>query len=391
VDRFDNREPELLQDLSANPRTQQIRSKMRTPASDGKPVPKIKAYNVRDAIFEGLLYRFAVDPTMIAFGEENRDWGGAFAVYRGLTEMLPYHRLFNAPISEAAIVGAAVGYALAGGRAVAELMYADFIGRAGDEIFNQLSKWQAMSGGTLRMPVVLRISVGAKYGAQHSQDWTSLMHHIPGLKVAYPVTPYDAKGMMNAALAGTDPVVFFESQKVYDFGEMFESAGVPEGYYEVEIGQPSRKRTGGDLTLVTIGPALYRAVEAADELASRFDLHAEIIDLRSANPIDYTILVESVKKTGKAVLIAEAVERGCVMQTVAATLTQLCFDDLDAPPVVIGSRNWITPAAELEPMFFPQTSWILDAIHERIMPLPGHQVQTNQTLGELARRSRYGV
>ena len=141
---------------------QQIRGKIRTPTDDGKPVPKMKAYNVRDAIFEAMLHRFSIDPTMIAFGEENRDWGGAFAVYRGLTEALPYHRLFNSPISEAAIVGAAVGYALEGGRVVAELMYADFMGRAGDEIFNQLAKWQAMSAAQLTMPVVLRISVGVE-------------------------------------------------------------------------------------------------------------------------------------------------------------------------------------------------------------------------------------
>ena len=133
-----------------------------------------------------MLHRFSIDPTMVAFGEENRDWGGAFAVYRGFTEALPYHRLFNSPISEAGIVGAAVGYGLEGGRVVAELMYADFMGRAGDEIFNQLSKWQSMSAGQLTMPVVLRISVGAKYGAQHSQDWTALTQHIPGLKVVYP-------------------------------------------------------------------------------------------------------------------------------------------------------------------------------------------------------------
>ncbi len=391
VEQFDTREPELLHDPASNPRVEQIRGKIRTPSHDGKPVPKMKAFNVRDAIFEALLHRFAIDPTMVAFGEENRDWGGAFAVYRGLTEALPYHRLFNSPISEAAIVGAAVGYALAGGRAVAELMYADFIGRAGDEIFNQLSKWQAMSARTLRMPVVLRISIGAKYGAQHSQDWTAFMHHIPGLKVAYPVTPYDAKGMMNAALAGTDPVVFFESQKVYDMGEMFESGGVPEGYYEIDLSQPSLKRTGRDLTIVTLGPALYKAVEAADELASRFGLQADIVDLRTANPIDYTLLVESVKKTGKVLLASDAVERGSVLQTVAATLTQLCFDDLDAPPVVIGSRNWITPAPELETMFFPQTSWLLDAIHERILTLPGYRSQTNQSLGELSRRARLGV
>src|SRR5205807_8144887 len=194
VEKFDSREPEFLQPLDQNPRVQQIRGKIRTPTHEAKPVPKMKAYNVRDAIFEAMLHRFSIDPTMIAFGEENRDWGGAFAVYRGLTEALPYHRLFNSSISEAAIVGAATGYALEGGRVVAELMYADFMGRAGDEIFNQLSKWQAMSAGELTMPVVLRISVGSKYGAQHSQDWTALVHHIPGLKVVYPVTPYDEIG-----------------------------------------------------------------------------------------------------------------------------------------------------------------------------------------------------
>jgi len=391
VEKFDDRKPELLQHLADNPRVRQIRAKIRTPFEDGKPVPKMKAYNIRDALFEALLHRFSIDPTMVAFGEENRDWGGAFGVYRGLTEALPYHRLFNAPISEAAIVGAAVGYALEGGRAVAELMYADFIGRAGDEIFNQLSKWQAMSGGQLRMPVVLRISVGAKYGAQHSQDWVALVHHIPGLKVVYPVTPYDAKGMMNSALAGTDPVVFFESQKIYDVAEMFVKDGVPEGYYEIDLAQPSIKRSGNDLTMITFGPTLYKAVQAADQLASRFGVTAELIDLRSANPIDYEPLVDSVKKTGRVLLACDAVERGSVMQTVAATLTQLCFEYLDAPPVVVGSRNWITPAAELEGMFFPQASWLIDAIHERIIPLKGHQPDTNQTLGELARRAKFGV
>ena len=391
VEKFDTRQPEFLQDLAQNARVQQIKGKVRTAMQGGKPVPKMKMYNVRDGIFEAMLYRFAIDPTMAAFGEENRDWGGAFAVYRGLTELLPYHRLFNSPISEAAIVGAAVGYALEGGRVVAELMYADFMGRAGDEIFNQLSKWQAMSAGQLTMPVVLRISVGAKYGAQHSQDWTALANHIPGLKVVYPVTPYDAKGMMNTALAGTDPVVFFESQKIYDYGEMFVETGVPEGYYEIDLSEPSVKRQGKDLTIMTFGPALYTAVAAADDLQKRFGISAELIDLRSANPLNYEPLVASVRKTGKVLLLCDAVERGCVMQTVAASLTQLCFDDLDAPPVVLGSRNWITPAPELESLFFPQPAWLLDAIHERILPLKGYQPQTNQTLGELARRARLGV
>lgn len=387
VERFDDRQAELRHDPADNPRVQQIRGKIRTPGN----IPKMKAFNVRDAIFEALLHRFAIDPTMVAFGEENRDWGGAFAVYRGLTEALPYHRLFNSPISEAAIVGAAVGYALEGGRAVAELMYADFMGRAGDEIFNQLSKWQAMSAGLLTMPVVLRVSVGAKYGAQHSQDFTALVHHIPGLKVVYPVTPYDAKGMMNAALAGCDPVVFFESQKVYDMGEMFAADGVPEGYYEIDLSEPSVKREGSDVTLVTLGPALYTAVAAADQLQSRFGLAAEIVDLRAATPLNYEPIAASVRKTGRVLLVSDAVERGSVMQHVAANLAQLCFDDLDAPPVVIGSRNWITPAAELEAMFFPQPDWIIDAVHERIVPLPGHRPRTKQTLEELVRRERLGV
>ncbi len=328
---------------------------------------------------------------MVAFGEENRDWGGAFGVYRGLTEALPYHRLFNAPISEAAIVGAAVGYAMEGGRAVAELMYADFMGRAGDELFNQLSKWQAMSAGLLQMPVVVRVSVGSKYGAQHSQDLSALTAHIPGLKVVYPVTPYDAKGMMNAALAGTDPVIFFESQKLYDTGEMFEPGGVPEGYYEVDLSSPSLKRAGQDLTILTFGPALYTALRAADELAERFGISAEVVDLRSANPLDYELLVESVRKTGKVLLVSEAVERGNLMQTVAANLTQACFDDLDGPPVVVGSRNWITPAAELEAMFFPQPAWLLDAVHEQLLPLLGYRPTTNRTTGELLRRARLGA
>jgi len=391
VEKFDDRAPELMQSVADNARVEQIRGKIRTPLHEGRPVPKMKAYNIRDAIFEALVHRFAMDPTMIAFGEENRDWGGAFGVYRGLTELLPYHRLFNTPISEAGIVGAAVGYGLEGGRVVAELMYADFMGRAGDEIFNQLAKWQAMSAAQVPMPVVLRISVGAKYGAQHSQDFSALVHHIPGLKVVYPVTPYDAKGMMNAALAGTDPVVFFESQKIYDFGEMFEDSGVPEDYYEIELAEPSIKRKGQDLTIITFGPALYTAIGAADDLAAQFGLSAEVIDLRSAVPLNYNPLVDSVRRTGKVLLLSDAVERGSVMQTVAANLTQLAFDYLDAPPVVLGSRNWITPAAELEAMFFPQRGWLLDAIHERILPLKGYRPATNQTLEELARRARLGV
>ena len=269
----ESREPDVLMPKEENPRVKQLQTKERYVIDkDGKPVPKTKQFGLRDGIFEAILDKFYEDPTLIAYGEDNRDWGGAFAVYRGLTEAIPYHRFFNSPISEAAIVGSAVGYAMCGGRAIAELMYADFIGRAGDEIFNQVSKWQSMSADILKMPVIVRVSVGSKYGAQHSQDWTALTAHIPGLKVVFPSTPYDAKGLMNAALNGTDPVIFFESQRIYDIGEMFNKDGVPSEYYEVEIGEPDIKRQGTDVTILTIGAVLYRAIDAAKILEEKYGI-----------------------------------------------------------------------------------------------------------------------
>jgi 2-oxoisovalerate dehydrogenase E1 component len=328
---------------------------------------------------------------MVAYGEENRDWGGAFACYRGLTEALPYHRLFNSPISEGAIVGTACGYAMSGGRACVELMYCDFLGRAGDEVFNQISKWQSMSAGILKMPVVLRISIGNKYGAQHSQDWSAMVNHIPGLKVYYPSTPYDAKGMLNLALAGTDPVIFFESQKTYGVGEMFEKDGVPEGYYEVPEGEPAIRREGKDITLLTIGHVLYNGLEVVEKMQEKYGVSVELIDLRFLNPLNYDKIAESVKKTGRVILASDAVERGSALHNVAANITQMCFDHLDAPPVVIGAKNWISPAAEMEKDYFPQTDWIIDAIHERILPLPGHQVTSNYTIGEMKRITKNGV
>jgi 2-oxoisovalerate dehydrogenase E1 component len=392
TERMEDREPEVLGPLSENPRVKQIARKSRFGLDEqGKELSKMKVLSIRDALFEAIIHRFYEDPTMAAWGEENRDWGGAFAVYRGLTEALPYHRLFNSSISEGAIVGSGVGYALAGGRALVELMYCDFMGRAGDEIFNQMAKWQSMSAGILKMPLVLRVSVGSKYGAQHSQDWTSLAAHIPGLKVMFPVTPYDAKGMMNLALRGTDPTIVFESQRIYDLGELFHEGGVPEDYYEVPEGRPDVKRRGSDVTVLTIGATLYRALEAADLLAERYGVSAEVMDCRFINPLDLEPIVESVKKTGKLVLASDACERGSFLHSIASNVGQLAFDYLDAPPAVVGSRNWITPAHEMEEDFFPQASWIVDTIHERVLPLEGHRVETVQTEGEILRRYRAGV
>ncbi len=283
-----------------------------------------------------------------------------------------------------------MGYALSGGRAVVELMYCDFMGRAGDEIFNQASKWQSMSAGLLKMPLVVRVSVGNKYGAQHSQDWTAMTAHIPGLKSYFPATPYDAKGMLNLALRGTDPVIFFESQLLYDMSEQFEKDGVPEGYYEVQEGEPVIRKQGNDLTIATIGATLYTAMNAAKKLESQFGLSTEVIDLRFINPLNYEKIIESVKKTGKLLLASDASERGSFLHTVASNVHTLAFDYLDAPVAVTGSRNWITPAAEMEHLFFPQVDWIIDTIHERILPLPGYNPVTVQTTGDVLRRNRLG-
>ncbi len=392
IEKLDDREPELSQKLEENARVQQIAKRNRYAFDEnGKEYPASRQYQYRDAVFEAMVHRFSIDPTLVAYGEDHRDWGGAFACYRGLTELLPYHRFFNSPISESAIVGSGVGYAMSGGRAVVELMYCDFLGCAGDEVFNQMPKWQAMSAGALQMPLVLRVSVGNKYGAQHSQEWTSMVASVPGLKAMYPATPYDVKGMLNFALRGTDPVVFFESQKLYGIGEMFEKDGVPEGYYEIPEGEPAIRRAGSDVTLIALGPSLYTCMDAAKKLKESYDLEAEVIDLRWINPLKYDLLVESMKKTGKAVLVTDSTERGSYLQTVAANLARLAFDYLDGPPVVVGSRNWITPPAEMEDYYFPQVDSIIDTIHEQLLPIPGHTVTRNRTDGEFTRMQTAGV
>ncbi|MBQ8552249.1 MAG: dehydrogenase [Clostridia bacterium] len=386
------READVLMPKEECPRVKEIAGKVRTATDkDGKPVSKMKMYNLTDGLFEPIIDKFYEDPTLIAYGEDNRDWGGAFGVYKKMTEAIPYHRFFNSPISESAIVGSAVGYAMCGGRAIVELMYADFIGCAGDEIFNQMAKWQAMSAGILKMPIVLRVSVGSKYGAQHSQDWTALTAHIPGLKVIFPNTPADAKGLMTAALEGTDPVVCFESQRIYGIGEQFMKDGVPEGRYEITLGDPDIKREGKDVTILTIGATLYRAMDAAKTLEEKYGISAEIIDARTIVPFDYTKVIESVKKTGKIVIVGDACERNSVMKDMAANITEFAFDYLDAPPVALGSRNWITPCYELDAEFFPQADGIIDIIHEKLMPIPGYVTKTNCSDVERMERSKKGL
>lgn len=371
-------QPDVFGPKEENPRWQKVQKKAHYAfKEDGSPVPASMVYAYRDAIFEPIFDKYYEDPTLISYGEDVREWGGAYGVYTDMYKSIPFHRLFNSPISEATIISSGVGYAMMGGRCVVELMYADFMGRAGDEIFNQLAKWQAMTAGQIKMPVVVRISVGALYGAQHSQDWTSLAAHIPGLKVVFPATPYDAKGLMTSALNGTDPVLFFESQRLYGKGEEFHP--VPAESYEIEIGEPDIKRAGSDITVLTVGATLYPALKAAKELEEKYGVSAEIIDARTLVPFNYEKVVESVKKTGRIVLASDACARGSHLNDVARNITELCFNYLDAPPVLIGSENWITPCAELEKEFFPQVQWIIDAIDQKIMKLNVAQPTHNFT------------
>jgi Pyruvate/2-oxoglutarate dehydrogenase complex, dehydrogenase (E1) component, eukaryotic type, beta subunit len=323
---------------------------------------KSGAYTVSDAIFEAVAGGFKRYEKLVSYGEDVREWGGASGVYRGLAEALPYRKLFNSPISEAAIVGTAVGYAMSGGRAIVEIMFADFTLRAADELFNQLAKWRAMSAGEIKLPVVVRTAIGDKYGAQHSQDLSSLFTHMPGLKAVYPATPFDARGLMNSALSENDPVVFFESRRIYEKTELFKSE-IPDNYYEIEIGEPDVKMEGRDVTLITVGAALYRAAEAAEEL-KKDGISAEIVDVRSLVPLNYEKIENSVKKTGRAVIIGDMAERSSFLKELSHEITKRCFENLQSPPVVLGAKDIIIPSYIYDGEVFPSVEAIIKAAKE---------------------------
>jgi 2-oxoisovalerate dehydrogenase E1 component len=370
---FDNT-AEILIDPSMLQRVQSLSNKSRLGKDETGTLSGVKAVTFRDALFEPILDHAIHDDSVVIYGEENRDWGGAFGVYRGLTEILPSHRLFNSPIAEAAIVGTAVGFAMAGGRPIVELMYADFIGRAGDEIFNQLAKWQAMSGGIMKLPVVLRISVGSKYGAQHSQDWSSLLTHIPGLKVVYPATAFDAKGLMASALESNDPVVFVENQRLYDNVETLNPKGIPKDYYTIEIGKPAIIREGKDITIFSVGACLNRAIESAEILQTKWNISAEVIDARSLVPFDPDLLIKSVFKTKKLICISDACDRGNWLHGIANLIYEKNSKVLSTKISLVMAPNWITPAAEQEWNYFPSVENILDAVIEQGISLEGRVV-----------------
>jgi 2-oxoisovalerate dehydrogenase E1 component len=316
----------------------------------------------RDALREALVGEMARDRRVIVYGEDVADYGGAFKLTKGLLEAFGRDRVFNTPISEAAICGTAVGAAILGLRPVVELMYMDFALMASDQIANQAAKWHFMSGAQLQVPLVIRASVGAGkgYGGQHSQSLESLFTHTPGLVVLYPATPEDAKGLLASAIRSHDPVLFVESQGLYGAKGV-----VPEGEVLTPIGQARIARTGSDVTLVGWGPAVPDLLAAAATLQSEHQVSAEVIDLRSLVPLDFDTVLASVRRTGRCVVASQAVLIGSYVNEIVARVQREAFDDLDAPVGRIGAANGISPQAEgLERAFLPGPDDVVRAVLE---------------------------
>ena len=326
-------------------------------------LPPIKRVNgeitYRDAIKEAVVEEMSRDSRVIFYGEDVAEYGGAFKLSKGLLEMFGRARVFNAPISEAAICGTAVGAAMVGLRPVVELMYMDFLLMSGDQVGNQASKWHYMSGAQVEVPMVLRVSVGAGkgYGGQHSQTLESTVVHVPGMYVVYPSTAYDAKGLMKSCIRDNNPVMFIESQGLYN-----EKGPVPQEEYLVPLGVADVKRAGSDITLVAYGPAVPLTLKAADHLQAESGVSAEVIDLRCLVPLDMETVLMSVQKTGRCVVISQAVSIGSFTGEVASTIQQQAFDYLDAPVMRVGAKNGIAPQSHvLEAEFYPRVEDVLAA------------------------------
>jgi len=313
----------------------------------------------RDAIKEALIEEMQRDARVIFYGEDVAEYGGAFKLSKGLLETFGRDRVFNTPISEAAICGTAVGAAMVGLRPVAELMYMDFLLMAGDQVSNQAAKWHYMSGAQVEVPLVIRASIGGGkgYGGQHSQTLESSVANIPGMYIVYPSTPYDAKGMMKSAIRDNNPVLFLESQLLYGA-----KGPVPEEGYLVPLGVAEVKRAGSDITLVGWGPAIPDALKAAVRLKAELGVSAEVVDIRCLIPFDKETIIASVQKTGRCVVVSQTVTIGSFMGEIVATIQENAFDYLDAPIMRVGAKDGIAPQSHvLEAVFLPNANDIFQA------------------------------
>jgi pyruvate/2-oxoglutarate/acetoin dehydrogenase E1 component len=324
----------------------------------------------QQAINEALAQEMERDPSVVVFGEdvvggsgspgEDDAWGGVLGVTKGLYGRFP-DRVLDTPISESAFIGAAAGAAASGLRPVAELMFVDFMGVCLDQIYNQAAKFRYMFGGKAVTPMVIRTMWGAgiRAASQHSQALYPIFTHLPGLKVAVPSNPYDAKGLLIAAIRDDDPVLFFEHKVLYTM-----EGDVPEEPYALPFGEAEIVREGGDVTVVAIGRMVAFAQEAAEQLAGD-GIECEIVDPRTTSPLDAETILESVENTGRLVVVDEANPRCGLAADIVARVAQEAFADLKAPPRMVTAPHTPVPFSPvLEDAYVPNADSIAAAVRE---------------------------
>ncbi len=325
----------------------------------------------RQAINEALRQEMRRDPTVIIMGEEiaggaGREhlgivdaWGGAFKTTVGLIQEFGKERVLDTPLSEAAFVGTAIGAASTGMRAVAELMFVDFIGVCMDQLLNNAAKMRYMFGGQVKVPFTLMTRIGAGFGsaAQHSESFYSIFSHIPGLKGVVPSDPYTAKGLLVAAIRDDDPVVYFEHKGLYG-----NTGPVPEELYALPLGQARTVREGTDITLVGISRMTWVCTEAAAELA-KSGINAQVIDLLSVSPIDYDHIIDSVRRTHRIVVVDEDTPICSLASDICARVAEEAFDYLDAPPSRVTAPHTPVPYnRQLEAAYIPNATRVIHTV-----------------------------
>jgi len=318
----------------------------------------------RDALREALREEMLRDKTVFLLGEDiGRYWHGAFKVTKGLAEEFGDERVRDTPISESAIIGVAIGAAITGMRPVAEIMFGDLSALAMDQIANQAAKLRYMFGGQAKVPLVIRMPFGAgvNIAAHHSQSFEAWFMHVPGLKIVMPSTPYDAKGLLKTAIRDDNPVMFFEHKLLYPI-----EGSVPEEEYTIPFGVADVKREGEDVTIVATLYMVQKALAAAEELDGQ-GIEAEVIDPRTLVPLDKQVIVNSLKKTGRIVLVTEDCKTGGVSAEIAAVVAEEALDYLDAPIKRVAEPDTPIPfSPPLEQFVIPNEKSIIKAVKEII-------------------------
>lgn len=339
----------------------------------------MRQLTIVEALREAMHEEMARDENVIILGEDvgvENGFGGAFTVTLGLSEQFGHERVIDTPISEAGYAGLAIGAALVGMRPIIDLQYADFVYCMMDQIVNEAAKLPYMSGGQVRVPIVVRLPVGATArGAQHSQTPEATFMHVPGLKVVAPSTAYDAKGLLKSAIRDDDPVIFLEHKLLYGFkgtrvekGALSPIGEVPEEEYTIPLGRAAVRRSGGDVTIVATLLMVYRALEAAERLAAE-GIEAEVIDLRSLAPLDAETVLGSVARTGHLLLVDED-HRTCGWTAeLAALAVERAFGQLKQPVRRVTPPDTPTPfTPALERLWVPSADAIFDAALELVLP-----------------------